>query len=568
MPSSLDVPLPGTPHAMHLPQAQEFKLLGKIDALRAAGVDILVELPQLIIFGNRSTEKSAVLEAISHVHFPDMYSVGEILVTEIILRQSPQLRIDVSIEPRQSRERLAARQEPRQTHHWSSSKDCDLPALLQQAAKRIGSSEAGISRTNLRNGVLRIKISGPKTPNLTLVDLAELDFQARKNELLSEMTRKHLKNTRSLFLAVLDVESEGNLEGVLNTAKTWDPKLERVFVILYQPQKLAVGSHEEAYREFVNNDTLKLQLGWHVLCDRSLESYNIPQSTRDEHNQDLFKQEPWASLPREAVGVDPLRRRLGSMLTEHVRRCMSSVEADIQGVITEDEKEIKALGPERGSLHAQRGFLLDISNKLQLLTEQALSGVYTDEFFGAYGDHTNNTLKFRRLRAIIRELNESFAEAMNIRGCRRIIQDPECPTSSMQTSRFNPYMAGWVPQYVNFVELQNEVNEQARNSGGTELPGAVNHFLVGSLFRDQAKPWKDLAEAHLRNAWEAANYFVCQAIHYLTDDHTYSRLVEAFVHPEMERLKETLLVKLNELASSIERRHLLPVGKAYLSENS
>lgn len=129
-----------------------------------------------------------------------------------------------------------------------------------------------------------------------------------------------------------------------------------------------------------------------------------------------------------------------------------------------------------------------------------------------------------------------------------------------------PIMAGWVPQYVNFVELQNEVNEQARNSGGTELPGAVNHFLVGSLFRDQAKPWKDLAEAHLRNAWEAANYFVCQAIHYLTDDHTYSRLVEAFVHPEMERLKETLLVKMNELASSIERRHLLPVGKAYLSK--
>lgn len=209
---------------------------------------------------------------------------------------------------------------------------------------------------------------------------------------------------------------------------------------------------------------------------------------------------------------------------------------------------------------------LTFSNKLQLLTEQALSGVYTDEIFGAYGDHTNNTLKFRRLRAIIRELNESFAEAMNIRGCRRIIQDPECPTSSMQTSRFNPYMAGWVPQYVNFVELQNEVNEQARNSGGTELPGAVNHFLVGSLFRDQAKPWKDLAEAHLRNAWEAANYFVCQAIHYLTDDRTYSRLVEAFVHPEMERLKETLLVKLNELASSIERRHLLPVGKAYLSK--
>lgn len=47
-----------------------------------------------------------------------------------------------------------------------------------------------------------------------------------------------------------------------------------------------------------------------------------------------------------------------------------------------------------------------------------------DEFFGGFKDYTATTEEspFRRLRAIIRELNECFTEAMSIRGNRRIIQ--------------------------------------------------------------------------------------------------------------------------------------------------
>lgn len=256
------------------------------------------------------------------------------------------------------------------------------------------------------------------------------------------------------------------------------------------------------------------------------------------------------------------------MLMEHVHRHMPAVEADISRTIADREQELTKLGPERRDLPQQRGYLLEISSKLQHIMEQALSGIYTDDFFGSYRDHTDNTAKFRRLRAVIRELNENFAEAMNIRDCRRIIQYPGCPASltSLQTDRFNPYMAGWTPKYVDFVVLQNEINEQARNSRGTELPGVVNQTVVGSLFRDQAEPWKELARTHLNNTWASANYFICHAIHHLADETTYSRLVETFVRPEMERMREALMNKLSELTSSIERRHPLPVGKAYLAK--
>lgn len=117
-----------------------------------------------------------------------------------------------------------------------------------------------------------------------------------------------------------------------------------------------------------------------------------------------------------------------------------------------------------------------------------------------------------------------------------------------------------------FPSLRNEINEQARHSRGTELPGTVNQFVVGSLFRDQAESWNELAAMHLNNSWAAANYFICQAVRHLSDEQTYSRIVEAYVHPEMERLNEALITKLSELTLSIERHHPLPVENSHLEK--
>lgn len=552
-------------HAMSQLPPQQSRLLDKTDALRAISANMPVELPQLIIISNLSSEKSTVLEVISGVHFPDTYHIYRCPVTEIVLRRDPQTRIHVSIESGE-----AGNQKLRETHQWSSSDD-ELPALLEQAKKRMDSFDNG-APVNLSERILRIKISGPETPHLTLVDLSELDcpiFQypeSQVNKALSEVARNYLKSTRSLFLAVINVEFEGNLEGFLDIVKLWDSKLERTFGVISQPQKLTAGSNEENNcLKFIKNEKVKLQLGWHIVRDRSFETCNIPHDTRDEQELAFFDQGKWSSLPREVVDVENLRRRLSSLLAEHTLRLMPAMTADVEQMITDREQQLIKLKPERKGLRSQRGYLLEISSKLQHITEQALGGVYTDDFFGSYGENTNSALKFRGLRAVIRELNESFAEAMNIRGCRRIIGYPGCP-SSTQTDRFNPYMAGWTPKRVDFVTLQNEISEQAGHSRGTELPGAVNQFVVGSLFRDQAEPWKELAATHLNNAWAAANYFICQAVRHLTDEQTYSRIVEAYVHPEMERLKEALVTKLSELTLSIERRHPLPVGKSYLEK--
>ncbi|RJE19221.1 dynamin GTPase [Aspergillus sclerotialis] len=114
--------------------------------------------------------------------------------------------------------------------------------------------------------------------------------------------------------------------------------------------------------------------------------------------------------------------------------------------------------------------------------------------------------------------------------------------------------------------LEEEVIKQARTNRGIELPGNANQLLVGSLFRDQSKPWEGLAKDHLIRAWESARYFVLLVLQYLTDDHTYSLLIGSVIEPELEKLRQALLDKLTELTAYTKRGHPLPVGNRFLTQ--
>lgn len=138
--------------------------------------------------------------------------------------------------------------------------------------------------------------------------------------------------------------------------------------------------------------------------------------------------------------------------------------------------------------------------------------------------------------------------------------------SVMQQESDNPYLVGWVPEYVDRHTLEEEMCEQARKNRGIELPGSANQLLVGTLFRDQSQPWEELGRQHLTNAWEAAKYFVCLVLQHLTDEHTYVSLVSTVISAELEKMKTALLEKLAELTAHTKRGHPIPVGKSFISK--
>ncbi|KAE8143529.1 P-loop containing nucleoside triphosphate hydrolase protein [Aspergillus pseudotamarii] len=559
--------------AMHQLQSQQSKLLDKIDELRTIGVGGLVELPQLIVCGNQSSGKSSVLEAISRVRFPAKSSVCTRFATEVILRRSPQPKIQVSIEPGESRTNEADRQKLRNFAPQAFSSYEDLPELIKAAKECMGINEEDAVNSGFSDDVLKVAISGPDKPELTLVDLPGLYLATSRDQgpkgiqIVEALTEKYMKNTRTIILAVISAKTDYHLQKVLDMAERFDSKRERTLGIITQPDILEADSEEESnYLRFLRNEKIALRLGWHALRNRSFKTWNISDDSRDERERAFFEQGRWASLSRDCVGVESLRRRLSSVLLQHVRRNLPSLVADIQEKIADRQKRMAKLGPARSTLQQQRGFLLGISSSFERITCQALNGMYADEFFGEFGDDAQDSQDFRRLRAVIRELNECFADAMNVRGSRRVVRGLLDPRYDLEQEKQKMYMADWSPEYITREALEKEIGDQARKNRGIELPGSANQLLVGSLFRDQSKPWEDIARVHLLNTWESVKYFVCLLIRHLTDETTYTLLVGTVLAPQLERMKDGLLSKLGELTAYIKRGHPLPVGKSFLSK--
>ncbi|RHZ43794.1 putative dynamin GTPase [Aspergillus thermomutatus] len=518
--------------ALHQLQQEQSRLLDKIDELRTIGVGGLVELPQLIVCGNQSSGKSSVLEAISRVRFPAKSNVCTRFATEVILRRSAaSSKIKVSIEPGPSRTDEQERRRLRSFVYKDFSNGNDLPALIEKAKEHMGIRITELVTAGFSDNMLKVKISGPDKPELTLVDLPGLYYSTSQEQGLQ---------------GIWICETDYHLQEVLNLAERFDPNRERTLGIITQPDILEANSEdEETYLHFIKNKKVHLELGWHVLRNRSFETRDISDDARDEMEKAFFNQGRWTSLSRECVGIESLRRRLSSILLKLIRRNLPELTAEIQDKVSDRQRQLSKMGPPRSTLQQQRGYLLNISSNFERITVQALNGI-----------------------AVIRQLNEYFADAMAIRGCRRKIVDsrPFLSKDDLQVASGKPYMDDWKPEYVERSSLEAEVSKQARNNRGIELPGNANQLLVGSLFRDQSKPWEMLAKEHLMKAWESARYFALLLLQHITDDHTYSLLVSFVIDAEFEKLKQSLLGKLDELTAYTKPGHPLPVGKSFLSQ--
>ncbi|KAJ5675982.1 Dynamin GTPase [Penicillium macrosclerotiorum] len=567
--------LPLDDNVLNQLQGDQSGLLDKIDELRTVGVGGLVELPQIVVCGDPSSGKSSVLEAISRVRFPSKATVCTRFATEIVLRRSVDNRFRVSIEPGKSR---TDAQELEKLRNFTSESfsGSDLSAIIESAKKCMGISENGIlSNSGFSDDVLKVEISGPDRPELTLVDLPGIYHSTSNDQnqdgikVVQSLTESYIKSSRTIILAVISAKNDFHLQSVLDVAHKFDPEYTRVLGVVTHPDYLHAGSEAEAYylKLIQNEKVKKLQLGWHVLCNRPFEMMQATDYSRDNHEKEFFNGGRWASVPRQQVGIGSLRHRLSKILLRHICRNLPGLVADIQGKILHHEKALSKMSRSRETVQEQRRFLLDISSKFAHITHQALNGYYVDRFFGGYKAHETKNGKNCScyLRGNVRALNDSFAYAMSLRGSRRFIHVDVEPKVIVPKGPSAPYLEGWLPQYISRKALAEEIREKARQRQGFELPGNSNQFLVGELFRDQCEPWKAIAETHILNVWNAANAFVQDVLVYFSDDYTCALIMRHTVAPELGKMKQRLLAKLDELISYYQRGHPFPAGDSFLT---
>ncbi|KAK4134804.1 dynamin family protein [Trichocladium antarcticum] len=242
-------------------------LLDIVDRLRSQGLSRYVDLPQIIVCGDQSSGKSSALEAISGMSFPAKDNLCTRFATELILRRTPTAGVDIRITPGPGRSDEEKARLNDLTYKGALA-DLDIGHVIDDAKSAMdldGNSKVFSTDT------LRIEISGPSQPHLTMVDLPGLFLAGNKDQsaedasIVEALVLSYMKKPRTIILAVVSAKSDFALQQVTRHTRALDPQGTRTLGLITKPDTLDEGSDSERfYVELAQNKDVHFRLGWHL----------------------------------------------------------------------------------------------------------------------------------------------------------------------------------------------------------------------------------------------------------------------------------------------------------------
>ena len=521
----------------------QLDLLNSVDSLRSQGISHYVSLPQIIVCGDQSSGKSSVLEAISGVSFPVKSNLSTRFPTELVLRKTSQMGVTVSIVPHQARtesERLAL-----SGFHEKLEGFEGLPNLIENAKAAMGISTRGKA---FSKDLLRVEVTGPDRPHLTIVDLPGLIHSETKQqsasdvELVQDVVRSYMKAPRSVILAVVSAKNDYANQIVLKLARAADKEGIRTLGVITKPDTLIADSESEAmYVSLAKNQDVRFRLGWHILKNMDSEKGKWTLANRDMQEKDFFAQGIWKDMSRSLLGVENLRSRLSKVLLAQIAAELPSLIDEIEVKSSACRDQLARLGEPRAKLAEQQLYLFQLSQSFQSLVKAAVDGTYNDPFFG---DARSEPGYQKRIRAVMQNLNQDFADDIARRGHRREITEPNNQVSiSMEVI------------FLSRDEYIDHVKDLMKRTKSRELPGTFNPMIVSDLFLEQSAPWDTITRSHVDKVWNAAREFLGHVAAHIADGTTSKALFRELFEPALSQLLESLKEKTTELLNPRQRSH-------------
>ena len=492
-----------------LQSSDQLKLLDEVDKLRSQGISHYLSLPQLVVVGDQSSGKSSVLGAISGITFPTKDELCTCFATEVILRKAASISITVNIIP--SKDRTPAEAAKLKGFNETLRDLEDFAAVVDKAKGTMGISD---TTGAFSNDVLRVEISGPDKPHLTIVDLPGLIHSENKKQsaadlkLVRSMVQTYMENKRSIILAVISAKNDYANQIVLKLAKEIDTNGTRTLGVITKPDTLSVGSDSE--RSFVGlskNEDIVFRLGWHVVRNRNYEERNESNEVRDANEAAFFANGVWRNLARTMVGIKTLRTRLSKVLLDQIRAELPALVLEIENNLEDCETKLAKLGAKRTTIDEQRFFLVQIGQSFQALAKAAVGGAYDDAFFG---DSSSDLDYSKRLRAVVQNLNLDFADTVREKGQHRKIY--EMPIEGNEEELEEELEELEDGRAITRADFESEILVQLKRSRGRELPGMFNPMIVGEVFHQQARPWGGIARCHAHQVWKEVKTFLGLAL--------------------------------------------------------
>ncbi|KAK7520952.1 dynamin family protein [Phyllosticta citriasiana] len=513
------------------------QLLDVIDRLRSLGISNDVPLPQIIVCGDQSSGKSSVLEAMSGIRFPMKENLCTRFATELILRRGKVPSATAAIVPgsersEQEKKKISGFQAPAVQLE-------DFPSLIDSARDAIG---IDAETKAFSDDVLRVEISGPEQPHLTLVDLPGVIHAENKQqssddvELVQTLVRKYMNSSRSIILAVISAKNDYANQIVTKLAREFDPQGTRTLGIITKPDTLHAGSESE--KSFINlakNEDVVFRLGWHVLRNRDFDSRSCTIEERNEKEKEFFAQGAWKSLSSDVIGIESLKPRLSSILKDHITGELPNLVRDIQSALNDCNAKLLNLGEPRTSVHEERRYLISTSQSFTILVRSAVNGTH-DDTSNFFGDARTKAGFEKRLRAVVQDILSQFAEDMRNKGEYERIVD----NTNMSKDKISR-------REIARSEYLENVKELMKRNRGCELSGTFNPMIVGDLFHQQSKPWTGIVEEAAQKVVKACEIFIIHALYDTVEGTAGNEIIRQVIGPVMRKLLTELKEKISEI---------------------
>lgn len=500
-------------------------ILTTIDEMRAIGVNCHFELPQIVCCSCADeTEETTALELITGISIPPRSECFAPLTTEFILRRNSRSSLTATF----LLSAPAAEPTIPRSHKFSSGKllhEGGLSVLFDEVTTCINLGEKAVI-----GDILRIEICGPEQPDIVLVDLPTM--RTRDGELQNMgdtalgVIKGYFGSSNHILLAIIPTSANAcDLDSITSVIKRFDPEYERSLEIVTFRENITPSGDEDEKIQFIKDNGATLKTRWHAV------------------SLDLSGLSTLPGISRECTGMENLRHRISNLILEQIKRTIPDLVKSANGVLSDHRTKLGNMGRPRSTIEEKRGHLLQIAYRFEVVIKQTLEGIYRDGFFDDISDKP--ALNPRRLRLVLKELHRDFVEALHVGGSGRQISssDGELNNSYLNCIPTNRYLRNWSPNPVNREDLEKEIQEHVRYCQGFDI-----QQLVGGLLRDQTKPWDDMAQAHLRAAWELVNEFLSLVTNHVADEHTCRSIYKQIVEPAMEAIKEGLQRKLEEMS--------------------
>ncbi|KAH9210651.1 dynamin [Leptodontidium sp. 2 PMI_412] len=342
--------------------------------------------------------------------------------------------------------------------------------------------------------------------------------------LVRRIMNRHIKDERTIILAVIPSNTDIATQEILSIAKELDPKGLRTIGVLTKPDLVDKGGEENVI-SLVEGKRNPLRLGYCIVRNRGQSELSNNASERLKKEAEFFATEPWSRLDRDRVGTPALQRRLQELLESITRREFPKVQAQIVQQLATCRNRLDGLGADRESTDQQRRFLLEISHHFQDVTNCALDASYSRHaVFSSVPELRIATLAVQRMERFAADIaalghtvsfnsapKEEVARADRLRSLDVEDSDGAYPELS------DLILTDRVAHESSNRNIMDWIGEEYRRARGFGL-AAIGPSILPTIWQEQAKNWEGLTFAYIADMVFFVHDFTCKALAHVCRD--------------------------------------------------